>query len=132
MRNFVVCVVINFCISFVLGYVGYGKLNSLFEGNNNPVTALAAISLFYSFLKMKSVVWINRKVSALASSMLAVYVLHELARTEGLLDFTIFHGDILLVVPVACGVVLSICIIEKVRGFLTRPLTDMINKIVKG
>lgn len=121
------CIVVNFLISFSLGYYGLGKVNMLFEGNNNPVTALGAISLFYIFKMFPKTLCINKIVSILAPNMLAVYVLHELARTEGLIDFSILQGNLLLIFPIACATILILALFDKFRTFLFRPLINKIN-----
>lgn len=123
------CVSLNFILSFFFGCSGLGKINLLFEGNNNPITALGAISLFYIFLYLNRTVWINTIISKLAPNMLAVYVLHELARTEGLIDFAPLHGKLIIIFPLASGMVLVIALCDKIRSLLLRPLVDKINKI---
>ena len=127
MYIFISLVLLNFILAFCLGYLGLGKLVLLLEGNNNPITGLAAVSLFYIFSYMKSEPNVNRLVSKLAPNMLAVYVLHELARTEGLIDFSILQGNLLLIFPIACATILILALFDKFRTFLFRPLINKIN-----
>lgn len=128
-RIFWSCVSLNFILSFFFGCNGLYKINLLFEGNNNPITALGAISLFYIFLNMNKTLWINTIISKFAPNMLAVYVLHELARTEGLIDFASIHGKFIVIMPLASGIVLVIALCDKVRSLLFRPFVNKLNKI---
>lgn len=129
MYIFISLVLLNFILAFCLGYLGLGKLVLLLEGNNNPITGLAAVSLFYIFSYMKSEPNVNRLVSKLAPNMLAVYVFHELLRGSGVFDFHFLNGQLLESFAISVLVVLIISLVERVRIFLFSPLLKLLNKI---
>lgn len=128
-KIFITCVLFKVLVSFALGYFAFSNIYVRLEGNNNPVTFLCSIALFYSVYNITYTIAISRIVSPLAKYMLSVYVISELLRLVNIIDISWINGNIVYVIPAALITMLGCVIIERVRMFLYAPLEKMIERL---
>lgn len=68
----------NVSITALASYLGLKGIASIMAGNNNPITVLLAISLFYLFLNIKGETRTIRIIALMAPYTLGIYIVHSM------------------------------------------------------